>query len=71
MTGKSHFDWLHRHHEDYRRVRRGQRLVMLTAAAMLAGASLDFTTSGATEAEAGVSDAADALKHTANLVAQH
>lgn len=68
MTAKSHFDWLHRHHADHKRVRRGRQLVLLTAIAMLLGASLDFTTAGA--GTSGSANSADALEHTANLVAQ-
>lgn len=68
MTGKSHFDWLHRHHEDHRRVRRGRRLVLMTAIAMLVGASLDFTIAGARTSDSTGTDGA--LEHTASLVAQ-
>lgn len=68
MTAKSHLDWLHRHHEDHKRVRRGRRLVLMTAIAMLLGASLDFTIAGARTSDSTGPD--NALEHTANLVAQ-
>ena len=70
MTAKSHFDWLHRHHEDHERVHRGRRLVFVTAIAMLLGASLDFTIVSAQTSGSGAATPADALEHTADLVAE-